>query len=219
MADEMKEILISLGYDFNKPKKRRTQEEIEIDKQNYCNDKLKYDNEIYREQYNLDCLWSEAYSLHYEMDAIRNWHPHLFIDFIDELKDKKNLEDFWNLIDALKNGAEETACYLEKCRLYEYLQNRSENVQKIIESIKTQDEASIVMDMLIATEGNMLSLPKGYKYTKKNQGKRNRKRTRRTTYTYEHMIRFNRHGLEKYLNEIGVGLQRAQKISKILQYL
>ena len=42
MADEMKELLISLGYNFDKKRrKRRTKKEIELEKQCYENEKFK----------------------------------------------------------------------------------------------------------------------------------------------------------------------------------
>ena len=218
MANEMRELLISLGYDLDKPRKRRSSEQIEIDKQARIDEELKYDNEVYREQYNLDCLWSEAYMIHYNMDGIRNWHPLDFIDFINMLKDNGKMEELWDLIDALKKGPEQAACYYRKYKLYEYLQNDSKDVKEIIENIKNQDEASFVMDALFATE-SMLLLPKSYKLTKKNHAKRNKQGRRRVAETYERALRRNRHILEIYLKEIGTGQHRAQKISQILAYL
>ena len=213
----MKELLISLGYNFDKKRrKRRTKKEIELEKQCYENEKFKYENDVYNEQYNLDCLWSHAYSLFYSFEDCRNLNSKDFIIFIDKLKDEENIDEFWNLIDVLKDGAETTRTYFEIRDIKNFLSNDSIEVQEILDSIKTSKETSIVIESLIGTE-HITMLEKGHGTLKKYKQNKNKKGY--VPYTYETALRKNRHMLESYLKEIGVGQQRAQKISQILAFL
>ena len=111
---------------------------------------------------------------------------------------------------------ENSRSYFEIRDIKNFLSNDSIEVQEILDSIKTSKETSIVIESLIGTE-HITMLEKGHGTLKKYKQNKNKKGY--VPYTYETALRKNRHMLESYLKEIGVGQQRAQKISQILAFL
>lgn len=227
------------------PKKKRTSQEVEIQKNKIKEDRLQYH---YLMIDDLDGLHSEIYNLIYNYDILNLEYNLKALDEIYQKEDIELLEairkDCKELIQIHKNSIvsnEEIISYksiekivyksFEKLKLYsskqaiiKFLKRDDDKIQNILNEIKTYDESDIIYESLINSE-HIVILDKSYSIVKKaKQRKRKTKQTNLKKYlfipiTYEQALRRNRHILECDLKEIGVGQQRASRISSILQYL
>lgn len=207
------EIIKKILGDKKKVKKTRREKEEEkredlIAKENYICNENKY-------LYTIEWLRNEIYYLIYDND-ITNFTLNLkLLDTFYENEDYDKLEEMLKIFK--KKDINEIRLYQDKQAIIKFIDVNEDEIKDIINSINTYEESDIVYDALIGTD-HITLLPKGYNEARKAKIKyRNSKKY--FPATYEQALRRNRHLLEKYLNEIGVGQQRAKKISNLLTYL
>jgi len=94
---------------------------------------------------------------------------------------------------------------------FDILKSKEDEVLEYLSFIKTNDEAIIVYDSVSLWIENYKYLPRGY-----NEAKKQKSRRKKSTMTYEHRLRIERHYLERELTKIGTGINRAKKLSQIL---
>lgn len=224
----------------NCTQKIRTKDEKEREKAKKIDERERYKSQERDRFSTLRGLKCEIYTLIYNYDIL-NFESNL--KTLNEIYDREDIEtlekiikDCGELIKLYKNSLrddtyEKSYLTMQKIttdafkiiKLYQHKQSiinfieRNENViEDILESIKTVEESDIVYESLIGTE-HITLLKKGYSEAKKYKRKYRNKKYQ--PLTYEKALRRNRHFLENYLKEIGVGQQRAQKISQILNFL
>lgn len=131
----------------------------------------------------------------------------------DEIYEIKDLKIIRNIT---KKAFKEIELYQYKQAIIKFIGSSGKIVLDCLECISTVEESDIVYEALIGTE-HITLLPKGYAKAKEYKIKYRNKKYR--PLTYELALRRNRRILEKDLNEIGVGQQKAKKISKLFEYL
>lgn len=232
----------------NHIKKRKSKEERERKKVERKIDKENYKSLMIDRFCTLNGLRDEVYTLIYNYDILNFEYNLKALDEIYQKEDIELLEairkDCKELIQIHKNSIvsnEEIISYksiekivyksFEKLKLYSskqsiinFLEVNNIEIQNILNEIKTSDESERVSQALISSE-HITLLPKSYLTAKKDKAKAKRrklKENRKYTFiptTYQQALRRNRHFLEEDLKEIGVGQQRAIKISSLLNYL
>lgn len=152
-----------------------------------------------------------------EKKSIWGFDPSILICEYMNAWEKKDEDTMLDVLTKAEQRFEIIVLQQNKDSIKEILDFCNADIENILKQIKTSNEAELVTEALISTE-HITSLPKGYSQSKKDKVTfRNKKKVVPTT--YEHALRRNRHMLESDLSEIGVGQQRARKISQILQYL
>lgn len=131
-------------------------------------------------------------------------------------KDIQKIENITNEIYCF-NNKDNAALSWYKRQILEFLEWDKEEIQPILKAIRTVEEADIVLGALESSE-YITSLKKGYSEAKKIRMRKRLKR-RYMLPTYEHALRRNRRIIEKFLQEVNTGINRAKKISKILEYI
>ena len=205
----MKDILKELGINHNNTKIRKSKEQRAKEKTKRAAERRSFLNEEVNRFNTLDGLKNEVWLLIYNntLDIETNFQT------LNELYEN---EDFEMLQQILKNGITELKLYQDKQSIIKFLGTDNEDIRDILSKIKTIYESDLVLEALIGTE-HITLLEKGYCEAKKNKMKSRHKQYK--ILVYEQALRRNRHLLEVDLKEMGVGQQRAQKISQILQYL
>lgn len=221
-------------------KKRKTKDEREREKEKRINEREIYKSYDKDRLFTLKGLRNEIYTLIYEYDIL-NFESNLkTLNEIYESEDIETLEkimkDSSELIKLNKNSLLDDSytenhrrvqkittdafktikLYQGKQSIINFIERNEDVIIDILKSIKTVEESDVIYEALIGTE-HITLLPKGYSEAKKYKIKYRNKKYQ--PLTYEKALRRNRHYLETYLKEIGVGQQRAQKISQILMFL
>jgi hypothetical protein len=80
--------------------------------------------------------------------------------------------------------------------------------------IQNNQEAIIIYDSIDLWIENAHYLHRGYSNAKKQKTRRSK-----STMTYEHRLRTERHYLERALQKVGTGINRAKKLSQILKFI
>lgn len=227
-----------------KIKVRKSKERREREKEIRIDERECYKSLIRNSSSTLNGLKNEIYTLIYNYDIL-NFKSNLkTLDEICENEDidilekiiknsseliqlyKKSLkedaeiyeiQDLKTIRNIIRKGFKEIKLYQDKQAIIKFIGSNEKIILDCLECISTVEESDIVYEALIGTEHINL-LPKGYAKAKEYKIKhRNNKKYR--PLTYEHALRRNRHFLEYLLKEIGVGQQRAKKISQLLKYL
>jgi hypothetical protein len=147
--------------------------------------------------------------------SVYGFDPNILIADYMEAWEINDADKMLDVLEKADIGFDALALQQINNQIIEFLEFDSKDLRSLLEYIKNVEEADMVLEALIGTE-HIWMLPNGYNEAKKAKSKR--KKSRVPT-TYEHALRRNRHMLESDLKEIGVGQQRAQKISQILTYL
>ncbi len=93
----------------------------------------------------------------------------------------------------------------------EIFKDKQDGLIEYLSLIKNNREATIIYDSIDLWIKNYKHLKCGY-----NEAKKQKTRWRKSTMTFEHRLRVERHYLEKELQKTGTGLNRAKKLSQIL---
>lgn len=93
-------------------------------------------------------------------------------------------------------------------------ENRDLEAFGILSLLANNTEAEIVYDMVRRVIYELPDLDRGY-----NEARKRKTRRRKITDTFEHMLRFERHFLERLLTAEGTGINRAKQITKILTFI
>ena len=161
-------------------------------------------------------LYSDIYEIVYYADERENHYFSSVAKIISQAKNAVEHNDTYILEQILEWIQAPTRSRLVPFLCQDILKmqifkNRESELLEYLALITSDKEALMVYDSVDLWIENYSYLEKGY-----NEARKQKTRRKKSTMTYEHRLRAERHHLERELTKIGTGINRAKKLSQIL---
>jgi len=161
-------------------------------------------------------LYADIYEIVYYVDERENYYFPNAAKIISQAKEAADYNDIYILQQILEwiQAPAQSRLVPFVCQdilKMQIFKNRESELLEYLVLITSDKEALIVYDSVDLWIENYSYLEKGY-----NEARKQKTRRKKSTMTYEHRLRVERHYLERELIKIGTGINRAKKLSQIL---